>query len=66
MVKSMAGTPSNSQTRVKANTGVSAQVFVEEMPKIPQDVKDRFPSMVTYEQNMKDWVRKLNFTVNPR
>ena len=62
----MANPPANSQTRIAANTGNTAQVFIEDMPPIPQEVKDRFPSMGAWELAMKEWVKKLNFVVNPQ
>jgi hypothetical protein len=56
----------NSPGRISQPTGLNAQVFIQEMPEIPQDVKDRFPSMAKYEAEMKNWVKNLNFNVNPQ
>lgn len=33
--------------------------LVAELPKVPDDVKKRFPSMAKFEQDMAEWHRKL-------
>lgn len=33
--------------------------LVENMPAIPTDVKQRFPSMLQYEEAQREWVVKL-------
>jgi hypothetical protein len=33
--------------------------LVTELPKVPEDVKKRFPSMAQFEERQKEWHRKL-------
>ena len=33
--------------------------LVANLPPLPLDVKQRFPSMIVYEQQLKDWHTKL-------
>jgi hypothetical protein len=56
--------PPSSQTRVTTPGGNNAQIYVDEMPQIPQDVKDRFPSMAVYELALKEWVKNLRANLN--
>lgn len=36
----------------------SGGALVPEPPKLPEDVKKRFPSLVAWERQMKDWAQK--------
>jgi hypothetical protein len=60
----MAAPTPSSQTRISQPTGNAAQIYIQEMPKLPQDVKDRFPSMAAWEVAMKEWVRMMNANLN--
>ena len=33
--------------------------LVAQLPPFPEDVKQRFPSLLQYEQNLKDWHQQL-------
>lgn len=54
----MAATPNLSQKRITAPG--QQPVLLANLPKIPVDVKSRFPSMQRYETDLKEWIRKSN------
>lgn len=56
--------PPSSQNRISAPTGNQAQVYIRDMPALPQDVKDRFPSMEAWETQVRVWVREMNVNLN--
>jgi hypothetical protein len=42
----------------------TTEKLVSNLPPIPADVKTRFPSMVAYEQQLKDWHTQLLVTLS--
>lgn len=55
----------NPGTERITNSGNAAsdQLFLQDFPPVPEDVKARFPSMIGWEQALKVWVKQAVFNI---